>query len=129
MPTFETWDVVTVPFPYSDRPIRQRRPALVIAAGELQSAHGLLWLAMITSAANRGWPGDVAISDIAAAGLPIDSIVRPAKIATIEVRDVDRLGTLPLGRAGRGAKLPSAASVRPRLTGRCRAAMLSASHS
>ena len=97
MPTFETWDVVRVPFPYSDRPIRQRRPALVVAAGELQSAHGLLWLAMITSAANRGWPGDVAISDIAAAGLPIDSIVRPAKIATIEARDVDRLGTLSLG--------------------------------
>jgi mRNA interferase MazF len=95
MPGFEAWDIVKVPFPYTDRPVRQRRPALVIAANELEAKHGLLWLAMITSAANRGWPGDVAISDINAAGLPIPSIVRPAKIATIEARDAEPLGTLP----------------------------------
>ena len=96
MPVFSTWDIVKVPFPYTDRPIRQRRPALVLAAGELEAAHGLLWLAMITSAANRGWPGDVAISDLDAAGLPVSSIVRPAKIATIKTRDAEGLGTLPL---------------------------------
>ncbi len=93
--TFEVWDIVKVPFPYTDRPIRQNRPALVIAAGELEAAHGLLWLAMITSAANRGWTGDVMISDLPAAGLPVPSIVRPAKLATIEARDAQRLGTLP----------------------------------
>jgi mRNA interferase MazF len=95
MPTFSAWDIVKVPFPYTDRPVRQRRPAVVLAAGELEAAHGLLWLAMITSAANRGWPGDVAISDLHAAGLPAASIVRPAKLATIEARDAKRLGTLP----------------------------------
>lgn len=95
MASFEPWDIVKVPFPYTDRPVRQRRPALVIAAGELEAAHGLLWLAMITSATHRGWSGDVAVSDIAAAGLPIPSIVRPAKIATIEARDTQRLGALP----------------------------------
>ena len=101
MPTFEPWDIVKVPFPYTDRPVRQRRPALVIAAGELETAHGLLWLSMITSAANRAWDGDVAISDADAAGLPIPSIVRLAKIATIEARDAERLGILP--GADRGA--------------------------
>jgi mRNA interferase MazF len=94
MPGFEAWDIVKVPFPYTDRPVRQRRPALVIAAGELEAAHGLLWLAMITSAANRGWPGDVPITDLESAGLPVPSIIRPAKIATIEARDAVRLGTL-----------------------------------
>jgi mRNA interferase MazF len=54
MPTFETWDIVRVPFPYTDRPIRQRRPALVIASGELLAVHRLLWLAMITSAEHSG---------------------------------------------------------------------------
>jgi mRNA interferase MazF len=87
--------VVKVPFPYTDRPVRQRRPALVIASGELQAAHGLIWLLMITSAENRGWPGDVAVSDLRAAGLPVPSIVRPAKIAAIEARDAQRLGVLP----------------------------------
>ena len=93
---FETWDIVKVPFPYTDRPVRQRRPALVISAGDLQTRHGLLWLVMITSAENRGWAGDATISDLAAAGLPAPSIVRPAKIATIEARDAERLGVLPM---------------------------------
>ena len=92
---FAVWDIIKVPFPYTNRPIRQNRPALVIAAGELEAAHGFLWLAMITSAANRGWTGDVMISDRSAAGLPVPSIVRTAKIATIEARDAQRLGTLP----------------------------------
>ena len=26
MPTFEPWDIIKVPFPYTDRPVRQRRP-------------------------------------------------------------------------------------------------------
>jgi len=96
MPIFEAWDVVRVPFPYTDRPVRQRRPALVLAAGELETTHGLLWLAMITSAANRGWDGDVPITDLVTAGLPSPSIVRPAKLATIEAGDAKRLGGLPL---------------------------------
>jgi mRNA interferase MazF len=50
---------------------------------------------MITSAANRGWAGDVAVSDLDVAGLPISSIIRPAKLATIDARDAEPLGTLP----------------------------------
>ena len=92
---FEVWDIVKVPFPYTDRPIRQNRPALVIAAGELEAGHGLLWLAMITSAENRGWTGDVMIADLPAAGLPVPSIVRTARLATIEARDAQPLGKLP----------------------------------
>jgi mRNA interferase MazF len=95
MPAFEAWDIVKVPFPYTDRPVRQRRPALVLAAGDLQIRHGLLWLAMITSAAHYGWPGDVVISDLDSAGLPAPSIVRPAKIATIDAQDATPLGSLP----------------------------------
>lgn len=67
---------------------------------------------MITSSAHRGWPGDVVVSDLAAAGLPAASIVRPAKIATIDARDAARLGTLP--RADRG---PLRSYLRQRLSG------------
>jgi mRNA interferase MazF len=95
MAAFSPWDIVKVPFPYADRSVRQRRPALVIAAGELEIDHGLLWLMMITSAANRGWPGDVFVSDLQIAGLPVASIVRPAKIATIDAADAELLGSLP----------------------------------
>ena len=104
MPTFETWDIVKVPFPYIDRPVRQNRPALVIAADDGEASHGLLWLAMITSAANRGWEGDVAISDLPAAGLPTPSLVRPAKLATIKARDAQRLGKLDSAGSERGLR-------------------------
>jgi mRNA interferase MazF len=69
----------------------------VLAAGALQKTHGLLWLAMITSAAHAGWPGDVEISDLDGAGLPAPSIVRAAKIATIHAEDASWLGKLPVG--------------------------------
>lgn len=96
MQSFESWDVVKVPFPYTDRPVRQRRPALVLAAGgSLVAEHGLLWVLMITSADNRGWPEDVPVSDASSAGLPAPSVVRCAKIATIEARDAQRIGQLP----------------------------------
>lgn len=51
---------------------------------------------MITSAENRNWPGDVPVgADHAAAGLPVPSVVRPAKIATVDGHRISRLGRLP----------------------------------
>jgi mRNA interferase MazF len=95
MPGFRRGDVVKVPFPCTDRPTRQYRPALVVAAGALEDAHGLLWVVMITSAENRRWPGDVTIGDLASAGLPAPSVIRTAKIATIEAADATNLGRVP----------------------------------
>lgn len=94
MPTFRQGDVVKVPFRYTDRPTRQSRPALVASSGGIEDHHGLLWVVMITSAQNRGWPGDVAVTDLEKAGLPAPSVVRTAKIATIEASDAARLGRL-----------------------------------
>lgn len=95
MPSFSRGDVIKVPFPYTDRATRQSRPALVVAAGALEDDHGLLWVVMITSAENRRWPGDVAINDLASARLPAPSVIRTAKIATIEAADATRLGRVP----------------------------------
>jgi mRNA interferase MazF len=96
MPDFRPWDIVKVPFPYTDRPILQRRPALVLAVPPA-SGGGLLWVLMITSAENRGWPGDVAVAAGDATGLPVASVIRVAKIATI-----DALVAAPLGRLSPG---------------------------
>ena len=92
MPSFKQGDVIKVPFPYTDRSTRQSRPALVVSAGGIEDAHGLLWVMMITSAENRGWPGDVPVSNLALAGLPVPSVIRTAKIATIEAADATKLG-------------------------------------
>ena len=95
MANFRQGDVIKVPFPYTDRSTRQSRPALVVSAGGIEDVHGLLWVVMITSAQNRGWPGDVPVNNLTAAGLPAPSVIRTAKIATIEASDAERLGKVP----------------------------------
>ena len=95
MASFKQGDVIKVPFPYTDRPTRQSRPALVVSTGTIEDAHGLLWVVMITSAENRGWPGDVPVNNLAAAGLPVPSVIRTAKIATIYASAGARLGRIP----------------------------------
>ena len=72
----DVWSVVKVPYPYTDRPVRQSRPVLVVARTAEAAGTPLLWVLMITSAANRGWAGDVPISDLAAAGF----LVIPAHV-------------------------------------------------
>jgi len=63
--------------------------------GGIEATHRLLWVLMITSAENRGWPGDVTIKNLEQAGLPAPSVIRSAKIATIELSDATRLGKIP----------------------------------
>jgi mRNA interferase MazF len=93
MPSFEQGDVVRVPFPYTDRATRQRRPALVVSRGGLGESGHLLWVAMITSAENRSWADDVPFGDTyVKAGLPAPSLVRPCKLATIESGHAEKIG-------------------------------------
>lgn len=96
MSGFDRGTIVRVPFPYADRPVQQHRPALVVSGREIgEGGNGFLWVVMITSAANRPWPDDVAVGEAAEqTGLPAPSIVRAAKIATIEARHAEAIGRL-----------------------------------
>lgn len=93
--TFEAFDVVVVPFPFTDKTTTKRRPALVLSGAKAfnqRIAHCVL--AMITSAKNSDWPLDVEIEDLDAAGLPSASIVR-MKLFTLDDQLVIRkAGTL-----------------------------------
>jgi mRNA interferase MazF len=84
LPTFEPFTTISVPFPYIERLAGKRRPALVVSTPRLARHHGLVWVLMITSAANPSWPGDIPIDDLKRAGLPKPSVVRPTKITTLE---------------------------------------------
>ena len=100
MQSFERGDVIKVPFPYTDRAMRQSRPALVVSAAQLEDLRGLLWVVMITSAENRGWPDDVPVTNLEMAGLPSPSLIRSAKIATIEAVDASKLGRVSAAQLG-----------------------------
>src|SRR5579863_10056753 len=97
MASSEVWHVIRVPFPYTNRPVQQHRPALVVAQYAGVGSPALLWVLMITSASHRRWWGDIDISDLAMAGLAAASIVRSAKVATVETMQAETIGYLPLG--------------------------------
>lgn len=84
----EPWEVVVVPFPFTDRATTKRRPALVLSA-EAFNRHGHCVLAMITSAAHHAWPGDTFLEDVTRAGLKTPSLVR-MKLFTLDNRFISR---------------------------------------
>jgi mRNA interferase MazF len=92
--TFAPWDIVRIEFPYADQVASRRRPALVVGIPEINLRFSVLWVLMITSARHRMWPRDVAIADLAAAGLSRPCFVRTEKIATVDARFATALGRL-----------------------------------
>jgi len=82
-----------VPFPFTDRPVTKKRPALVLSKTGFNE-NGWSILAMITSKDHSPWPGDSPIENGKDAGLPTPSLVR-LKIFTLDNRLVlKKIGTL-----------------------------------
>ena len=89
------FDIVVVPFPYSDQLAEKRRPALVVSSNAFNKKYGLMWVVMITSATNTARPDDIALAANTKTGLPVASVIRASKIATIEPQRVVRvIGTI-----------------------------------
>ena len=93
--TCDRWDVVAVPFPFSERPGAKRRPALVLSNRPFNRA-GHSVLCMITTKADPPWPADHRIGDLGAAGLPVPCIVR-LKLFTLDNMLIEK----KLGRLGK----------------------------
>ena len=85
----EQWDLVVVPFPFTDMAGGKRRPALVLSAAGFNKVAGHAILAMITTARHSSWPGDIPLTS-AATGLPKDCVVR-LKLFTLDNRLIARL--------------------------------------
>jgi mRNA interferase MazF len=69
--TFKAFDVVAVPFPFTDRDATKRRPALVISNERFNQQHKQVVLAMITTTNGSVWPSDVQLADWQEAGLKV----------------------------------------------------------
>lgn len=93
---YEPFSVVKVPFPFTDLPIRKRRPAIVLSPKAFQVAHRHAVLVMITTAKGSVWPTDVAIKNLQSTGLTAASVVR-MKMFTLDARlIIAQLGQLSL---------------------------------
>ncbi len=97
--TCKRYDVVVVPFPFTDRQTSKRRP-VALSSLEFSAATGHTVLAMITSANNPPWTMDIPF-DHAQAGLHAPSKVR-MKIFTLDNRLIIRKAGV-LSQADQGA--------------------------
>ena len=95
------FDIVVVPFPYSDQLAEKRRPALVVSSNAFNKKYGLMWVVMITSATNSARADDIAVAANTKTGLPAASLIRASKIATIEPERVVKI----IGKVDRSTKL------------------------
>lgn len=91
--TFNTFEVVVVPFPFTDRQAAKRRPALVVSSADFNTAHEQSILAMITSAADE-WRSDVPVRDWREAGLNVPCKVRLKLFTLDNALVLRRLGAL-----------------------------------
>ena len=97
MESFRQFDVVKVPFPFSEKRAQKRRPALIVSqprSFDSKIQHSVL--AMITTKSHASWPLDIAISHLDEAGLSFPSLIR-FKMFTLDQRLIlARLGHLHL---------------------------------
>ncbi len=92
------WDIVLVPFPFTDLTAVKRRPALVVSPEDYNAATGDVVIAFITSRTEVApLPGDHALLSWMESGLPKPSILR-MKFATVDAAIVlKKLGALAEG--------------------------------
>jgi mRNA interferase MazF len=90
MPNFQYGDIVLLDYPFAERRISKRRPALVL----IEDAENDILVFRITSKSYTGTT-DVPIRDWTDAGLNAKSIVRLTKMVTVGEMDViKKVGTL-----------------------------------
>jgi len=93
--TYNRFDVVVVPYPFSDSPKTKRRPALVLSSAKrFNNVIEHTVMAMITSAQHSQWPLDVELVNLKKVGLTKPSLIR-MKIFTLDNRlIIEKIGTL-----------------------------------
>jgi len=84
-------DIALVRFPFADVTTTKKRPALVLARTARSPRNRLVTVAMITSQTEAlRLDGDVLLSEWKAAGLLHPSLLRMAKIATVDEDLIER---------------------------------------
>ena len=93
--TYKQFEVVVVPFPFTDRTATKKRPALVMSnATEFNKSTQKSVMAMITTASHSPWALDVSIMDLKSAGLRAKSIVRMKLFTLDDVLVIKKIGKL-----------------------------------
>lgn len=81
--TCNQWDIVLVPFPFTDLSASKKRPALIISPDKYNSGIDVIIAFITSNMAVKSKPGDYHIRGWKQAGLPKPSLIR-MKLATID---------------------------------------------
>ena len=81
--TYDRWDIVLLPFPFTNLKTTKKRPALVISPKEYNSGPDLLVMFVTSNLKAKSKMDDYIISEWEEAGLPKPSMTR-MKFATID---------------------------------------------
>jgi mRNA interferase MazF len=93
--TYKQFDVVVVPFPFTDRTATKKRPALIISdAMAFNKFTKKSVMAMITTASHSSWALDVPIIDLKSTGLKANSIVRMKLFTLDDALVIKKIGKL-----------------------------------
>jgi mRNA interferase MazF len=92
--TCDAFDIVVVPFPFTDKAAVKRRPALVISSKAFNASHDHRVLAMITTARADDWHSDVRLAGWKAAGLAAPCFVRLKLFTLVKSLVVRKVGAL-----------------------------------
>ncbi|MGK7952983.1 MAG: type II toxin-antitoxin system PemK/MazF family toxin [Xenococcaceae cyanobacterium] len=96
--TYKQFDVVVVPFPFTDSSATKKRPALVISdATTFNKSTKKSVMAMITTASHAPWALDISITDLPSAGLKAKSIVRMKLFTLDDALVIKKIGKLATG--------------------------------
>ncbi|MFN3546504.1 MAG: type II toxin-antitoxin system PemK/MazF family toxin [Mesorhizobium sp.] len=90
----DRYDIVVVPFPFHEIPIRKRRPVVVLSNEAFNRDNGWTILAMVTTAKATRWASDTPILAWQMAGLNVECVIR-LRLQTMPNDIIDRkLGRL-----------------------------------
>lgn len=95
METYNQFDIVVVPFPFTDSGQTKCRPALIISdPNEFDNRIRRSVMAMITTSTHSPWPLDIPIVDLSPTGLNTESIVRMKLFTLDQTLILRKIGTL-----------------------------------
>lgn len=75
--TYNRFDIVVLPFPFSDDIGKnKRRPAVILSSDAFNSRSQHVIIAMIATAKKSAWPFDFTLMDLTPTGLEVPCIIR-----------------------------------------------------
>lgn len=95
--TYKQFDVVVVPFPFTETTATKKRPVVVVS--DTPSFNQLVKksvMAMITTTTHTPWALDTSITDLKSAGLKADSLIRMKLFTLDDSLVIKKIGHLAL---------------------------------